>query len=266
MGSKSRIESAQNAYNKKNVEFSRHAHSKEAIKRHFESHTKEKGKYLRDYVYGALDGIVTTFAVVSGVEGAQLSSSIILVLGFANLLADGISMGVGNYLGTKSELEYIRKERAREYWEIEHVPEGEREEIRQIFKRKGFKGKDLERAVKIVTSDKDIWVKTMMLEELGLVDEDKTPVQSGLATFVAFALAGFVPLIAFILTMFLGIQINNAFLVSIIMTGVTLFVVGSLRSFITHINWIKSGMEMLIVGGLTAAVAYVVGFLLRSIV
>src|SRR3990167_3851714 len=110
---RNRIERAQEAYKTKYLTLSKLAHTKGAIKRASEEHQKERGKYLGDYVYGALDGIVTTFAVVSGVEGAKLSSSIVLILGFANLIGDGVSMGVGNYLSTKSELDYIKKERKR---------------------------------------------------------------------------------------------------------------------------------------------------------
>jgi len=260
---KSRIGRAQKAYAKKDVGASKDAHTKEEI--HEEKHTKEQGQYLGDYVYGALDGIITTFAIVSGVEGAGLSNSIVLILGFANILADGISMGVGNYLSTKTELEYIENEKRRELWEIEHVPEGEREEIRAIFKKKGFKGKDLERAVEIITSDKEIWLRTMMLEELGLTEEDKTPVHSGIATFIAFIIAGLVPLFPFVLALiFPGLMINR-FLISIILTGIVLFGVGAFKTRITEVNWIRSGIEMTLVGGAAAAVSFFVGHFLRGL-
>ena len=130
-----RVEKAQEAYRNKDLNATKRAHTREAIE-HKETHQKERGKYVGDLVYGALDGIITTFAVVSGVQGAQMNNSIVLIMGFANLIADGISMGVGNYLSSKSELEYIKKEREREEWEIEHYPEGEKEEIRYIFKKK----------------------------------------------------------------------------------------------------------------------------------
>lgn len=262
---RNRIERAQSAYNKKDVESSKLAHTREAIQRAEEKHTKERGKYLGDFVYGALDGIVTTFAIVSGVQGARLSSSIVLILGFANLFADGVSMAVGNYLSKKSELDYIKREREREQWEVENVPEGEVEEIRQIYKKKGFKGKDLERAVKVITSNKEVWVDTMMFEELGLPDEDKTPVMSGAATFIAFVVAGFIPLLAFVLAIISPSLIANSFLISIILTGLTLFIVGALRSWVTGVNWIRSGFEMLLVGGIAASIAYYIGFLLRGL-
>ena len=259
-----RIEKAQNAYSKKDIEASKKAHTEKAIVEHLEKHTKEKGKYLKDVVFGASDGIVTTFAIVSGVEGAHLPSSVILLLGFAKVFADAISMAVGNYLSTKSEVEYIKKEREREEWEIEHLPEGEVEEIRQIYKKKGFKGKDLEKAVKIITSDKKIWTDTMMLHELGLVESDKTPVTSSIATFFSFIIVGVVPLIAFVLALFIPGLAANSFLLSIILTGITLFIIGALRSSVTGVKWLRSGLEMLVVGGLAAGVAYAIGFFLRG--
>jgi len=262
---KNRIDKAQDAYRNKDIKASKKAHTEEAISYHMEKHTKEKGKYLGDIVYGALDGIVTMFAIVSGVEGARLSTSVILILGFAKLFADAVSMAFGNFLSTKSEMDYIKKEREREEWEIDNVPEGEIAEIREIYRRRGFKGKDLEKAVKIVTSDKKVWTDTMMLHELGLVESDKTPVKSSMATFVAFILAGFIPLLTFVLGLFIPFFAANTFLISIILTGCVLFFVGALRSIVTGVNWLRSGLEMLIVGGLAAAVAYFIGFLLRGL-
>jgi vacuolar iron transporter family protein len=260
-----RVEKAQEAYRNKDLNATKRAHTKEAIE-HKETHQKEKGKYIGDFVYGALDGIITTFAVVSGVQGAQMNNSVVLIMGFANLLADGISMGVGNYLSTKSELEYIKKEREREEWEIEHYPDGEREEIRHIFKKKGFIGKDLDRAVKVITSDKKIWVDTMMLDELGLTVEDKTPVMSGFATFISFLIAGFIPLLIYVVSFFIPLFSANLFFVSIVLTALTLFGVGAIRSVITGTKWIRSGLEMLLMGGLAATVAYWIGFFLRRII
>jgi vacuolar iron transporter family protein len=256
-----RVDDARKAFKEKDMAAVKAAHAKDAIA-HSE-HKPGKGKYVGDMVYGALDGTVTTFAVVSGVHGANLSSSVILILGFANLLGDGLSMAIGNYLGTKSEIEYIKQERKREEWEIENYPKGEIEEIREIFMKKGFKGKDLERAVEVVTSDKKVWVDTMMLEELGLTSEDKTPFLSGLATFIAFVVAGLMPLLAFVISLFYPMA--YAFEASIVLTAAVLFTAGALRTLVTGRNWFKSGFEMLFVGGIAAVAAYLVGFFLRGI-
>jgi vacuolar iron transporter family protein len=266
MNKQSRIEKAQSAYRRRDVKASRLAHTKNIIAEHNEEHTKDKGKYVGDVVFGALDGIVTTFAIVSGVQGANLPSSIVLILGFANLFGDGLSMGFGNYLSIKSEIDYIKRERRRELWEIEHVPEGEKEEVRQIYAKKGFKGKDLDRVVDVITSDKNVWLDTMMYEELGLLHEDKTPAKSGLATFLAFCAAGFIPLITFVLAMLFPWYIFDTFVVSAMLTGLALYTVGAMRSWVTGIHWHNSGMQMLVVGGIAAIVAYAIGYLLRGIV
>src|SRR4030095_12473833 len=121
--------------------------------------------YLRDWIYGGIDGSVTTFAVVTGVVGAHLSPLVILILGFANLVADGFSMAASNFLGTKAEHDDIRRVEAIEHRHIDLTPEGEREEVRQIFARKGFKGDDLDRVVELITSNRERWVRTMLSDE-----------------------------------------------------------------------------------------------------
>ncbi len=258
-----RLAKAQKAYAAGDVEGSRQAHTAEAVAK--EEHARASGRYIGDIVYGAIDGIVTTFAVVSGVAGASLSSAIILILGFANLLADGLSMGIGNYIGTKSEHEYYGREREREAWEVEHMPEGEREEIREIFRKRGFTGRELERAVGIVTSDKDVWVETMMIDELNLIRDDRSPLKAGLATFAAFFAAGLMPLLAYILSYFIPFFKTHSFVIAIAATAVSLFAVGSARAFITGKRWWRSGLEILLVGGVAAVAAYLIGYLLSGL-
>ncbi len=260
-----RILKAIAAYKNKDLEASRQAHSSDGIKASFEEHKTGAGAYLEVAVYGALDGIVTTFAVVAGVEGARLSSGIVLILGFANLIGDGLSMGVGSYLSTKSRREYEKSERMREAWEVENYPEGEIEEIRQIYRKKGFKGPDLEKAVEIITSDKNLWVETMMVEELGIIEEDGHPFYNGLSTFISFLLAGFIPLLFFVVALAVPGLSQYTFGMSVALTAITLFAVGSLRVLVTQTNWLKSGFEMLVVGGAAASGAYFIGYALRGL-
>ncbi|MBI4440418.1 VIT1/CCC1 transporter family protein [Candidatus Woesearchaeota archaeon] len=260
-----RLDKAREAFLGKDLEKAKAAHSENSIKKHLEQH-KRGGRYIGDLVYGALDGIITTFAVVSGVAGASLSSAIVLILGFANLFGDGISMAIGNYLSTKSESEFYKRERSREEWEVENYPKGEIAEVRAIYSKKGFRGKQLEQMVKLVTSNRKVWIDTMMSEELGLIEETKTPLRGASSTFFAFVVAGFTPLIPFVLSIAFPSFLAYAFAASIVLTFVVLYVVGAFRSYVTHIKWWKSGLEMLIVGSLAAGVAYMVGFALKGIV
>jgi len=220
-----------------------------------EFHKRTGGTYIRDVVYSANDGIVTTFAVVAGVAGAGLSPSIILILGFANLFADGLSMAIGNYLGTKSELEYNKSEQKMEEWEVEYIPEEERQEIREIYAKKGFQGDDLEAAVRVITSDKKTWVREMMIAELGILSEDgMSPIRNGVTTLISFVIAGLLPLLPYLF------GFGGAWGLSIFMTGFALFVVGVARTKVTGTKWYLGGVEMLFVGAIAAGAAYAVGW------
>lgn len=225
-------------------------------------HRHNAGKYIGDFVYGANDGIITTFAVVAGASGAGLPATVIIILGFANLLADGLSMGASNFLGEKSERDFAKLQRAKEDWEIDNLRELEIDEIREIYEKKGFTGKDLERAVAIITSDRKVWLDTMMKDELGIIeDESDDPKKHSFATFLAFCLAGFFPLLPFVVPV-----VPDTFFAAAVVGAITLFTVGALRSLITAVSWWRGGGEMLLIGSAAAGIAYVVGAFLEGIV
>jgi VIT1/CCC1 family predicted Fe2+/Mn2+ transporter len=213
--------------------------------------------YLGDFVLGAIDGTVTTFAVVSGVAGAQLDNKVALILGLANLLADGFSMAVSNYLSARAESQVVDRIRRHEERHIETIPEGEREEIRQIFAAKGFSGELLEQIVEVITDDRKRWVDTMITEEFGLPLDRPSPVRAGLSTFTAFVLAGFVPLIPF--TFSLGLAEHRLFATSAALTAVTFFFIGAAKGRVVHRSVLWSGLETLLIGSIAAMLAYVVG-------
>lgn len=224
---------------------------------------------LEDFVYGATDGAVTTFAVVAGVVGASLSPSIVLILGFANLLADGLSMAASNYLSSKTRLEYIEKTRKREEWEIDNLAEQEKQEIRDIYANKGFKEEILEEIVRIITSRRKVWVDTMMREELGLIESKTRPLDTAITTFVAFNFVGLIPLLPFIVMFVAGLAViapSEAFAYSIALTGVAFFLIGSVKGRVVQKPWIKSGINTLLIGGIAASVAFVVGYILNIVV
>jgi len=233
-----------------------HEHTSEAIADRIGA---SNHNYIRDFIYGGIDGAVTTFAVVSGVSGAELSPSIVLILGFANLVADGFSMAASNYLGTRAELDDYERLEKIEYRHIEVEPEGEREEVRQIYSEKGFEGEELEKAVDLITADKDRWVKTMLTEEYGLPAQIRSPWNAAFATFAAFVACGLVPLLPYLFL------VKSTFLISCIMTGVTFFLIGSFKSRWSTTSWFRSGMETLFVGALAAGIAYGIGVLLKDI-
>jgi len=225
-------------------------------------HGHKLGSYIQDIVYGGNDGIVTTFAVVAGTMGANLPHNIIIILGLANLVADGISMGTGSYLSLKSERDHYYRLRKEEEEEIEEDPAMEKAEIAMFMERKGFKGKDLERVTDIITSDREVWLDTMMIEEHGMAEEmSDNPLMHGIATFLSFAAFGSIPLLPYLFT----INTDSRFPVAIASTAAALILLGLTRSAVTRERLIRGPIEILTVGALGAIAAYAIGMLLKGL-
>jgi VIT1/CCC1 family predicted Fe2+/Mn2+ transporter len=222
--------------------------------------------HLRDIVFGAIDGTVTTFAIVAGAVGAGLPSSIVVVLGLANLLADGFSMAVGNFLGSRAEAQAHERVRRREHDHIDLVPEGEREEVRQIFAGKGFAGDELEHIVDVITADRELWVDTMLREEHGLPAPGRSAVRAAVFTFIAFVAVGALPLLAFIADLAAPSGIPAPVAVSAVMTAATFLAVGAAKSRAVEGSWRYEALETLALGGVASGLALAVGFLLRGLV
>jgi vacuolar iron transporter family protein len=224
------------------------------------------GKYVKSFVYGGLDGIITTFAVVAGVAGAQLSASVVLILGFANLVADGISMAFGDYLSSKAEGEYGRNERKRENEAMSKSKKVPLAHMIRIYMKQGFNRKQASSIAKVVCKNKEACVEVMLNHELGISKPGGNPVKNALTTFGSFAIFGFVPLIAYVFANFIPLFGGYTFEVASVLTGLTLFVLGAVKYKITGMNWFKSGMEMLLIGGGAAIAAYLIGYFVSGIV
>ncbi len=220
-----------------------------------------KPQNVSDAILGAIDGCVTTFAIVAGVVGAGFSPAVALVLGFANLLADGFSMAISNYESVRAQHDYIDRARQVENEHIEKVPAGEREEIRQIFSSKGFDGEVLEQIVDTICQDKRLWVDTMLAEEYGLHELGQNPWVPALTTFAAFIAVGAVPLLPFLLT---GLSMPQQATLSAILAAMVFFAIGSLKSLIVKKPVFRSGLSTLATGGAAAVIAFSTGYVLQA--
>jgi len=235
-----------------------HSHEPEAIRDRLSR--RSGAGYVGDWVYGGIDGAVTTLAIAAGAVGADLSPSVVVVLGVANLLADGFSMAAGNYSGTKAEIGVYRRLRAVEERHIAVAPEGERAEVRQIYAAKGFEGAALDHAVGVITAENDRWVDTMLSEEYGLPQVLRSPLRAALSTFAAFVLCGSVPLLAFVL------RFPAAFDLSVLLTALVFFAIGAVKARWATVSWWRSGLETLAIGLGAAGLAFAVGHALRRLV
>ncbi|MCA9056309.1 MAG: VIT1/CCC1 transporter family protein [Planctomycetaceae bacterium] len=239
------------------------AHQPDVIRRRLQAGVRQS--YLREFVYGAIDGAVTTFAVVSGVAGAGLSSSVVIILGVANLVGDGFSMAAGNYLSTQAENQQRQRLRHMEEQHIDEFPDGEREEIRQIFRGYGLDGADLEQVVDAITSNRDRWVDMMLREEHGIGSTHPHALVAALTTFGAFLLVGLLPLLPILINLFREELLPAPYRLSTLMTGTAFFLDGAVKSRFVDEHWFRAGATTLVVGGLAAALAYGLGVALSGL-
>lgn len=217
---------------------------------------------ISDAVLGGIDGCITTFAVVSGSVGAGFPSSVAVILGFANLFADGFSMAISNYESSKAAQDFADSIEKSEKAQIEEIPEGEREEVRQIYRAKGFDGDLLEQVVDTLTSDKRIWLEVMLAEEHGLSKTTQKPLKAAAVTLGAFVAVGAVPLVPFLIS---SLGSSYQFGLSTFLAGVMFFVIGMLKSYALAKPVLLSGFRTLLTGGTAAALAYFTAYVLREI-
>lgn len=217
--------------------------------------TSNTGAFIKSMVYGGLDGIITTFAVVAGVVGGALDLRIIIILGFSNLLADGFSMATGDYLSSKSEKEYDEHQQ-----QIKLQNNQEKAQRIERLKKVGLSQEDAA-TISTIVHKYDISVQEKLFD--GETDEvADSPIKNALITFASFFIFGLIPLLAYVFATFIPIMVEYSFILASVLTGLTLFTLGALKSRVIHSSWFKSGSEMLVVGGFAALFAYMIGFVL----
>jgi len=258
------LSKAREAYKKGDVEAMKDAHTIKPA-RHNEHH-RIGGDYVKSIIYGGLDGITTTFAVVAGVVGGGIAIQVILILGFSNIFADGISMGISDALSDMAEHDYSRAEKKRETWECDHNLQGEIDEMVELYQNKGLPESDARAAISILSKHKDFFVDVMMVEELGLLppDANNAPWKSGLVTFTSFILFGTIPLLAYV-----GAKETSGpilFAITCVLTGATLFTLGAVKSRFTKQRCYNSGLQVLLVGSISAAASYFISWFIKEVI
>jgi len=231
-------------------------------------HHKSGGDRMKSIIFGGLDGIITTFAVVAGAGGGGLSVSTVLIMGFSSLVADALSMGVGDALSSKAESEVAVRERKREKWEFENYPEGEIKEMVEIYTGRGMTTEDASSVIHTLSKYPEMFIDLMMKDELGMdaPGENWDHIKSGAICFASFLLFGSVPLLGFVAFLPLSLDDTTLFYISIGLTAVTLFVLGAIKSSFTTRSWWASGLEILVLGAATASTAYLIGWIVELIV
>lgn len=216
-----------------------------------------KGRAIREVIYGATDGVVTSLGFVIGVFGALHENRIILITGIAGATAGALSMGFSAYISSKSQSEFFLAEIERERREIQEMPEKEREEVRKIYRAKGFEGQELEMVVNRITSNPSVWLRCMMEEELGLiVDTFDVPWVVGGITAASYLLSAFLPIIPYALA-----PSATAFSWSVCSSIVVLFCLGAGKTILTKTHPVKSGLELTAIGLISAVVGFAIGSL-----
>jgi predicted membrane protein (TIGR00267 family) len=226
-----------------------------------EPHRGTLGSQLRDYILGAQDGLVNVLGLVLGVASATSNIKVVLIAGFAALFAESLSMAAVAYTSSKAARDYYYAQLEKERREIETIPHEEKNEIREIYLRKGFRGTDLERIVERITSDKEVWLESMMAEELRLFPHEYgRPARSALVVGAASILGSLVPLVPFLL-----VPVAIAVWTGLFLSLAVLFAIGGIKARLTIGDWRKSGLEMAAIGGGAAVVGYLVGLLLGGL-
>jgi VIT1/CCC1 family predicted Fe2+/Mn2+ transporter len=226
---------------------------------HAEPHIKESS-YIRDLVFGFGDGVNTSLGIVAGVGGAVIAADVVILAALIGMFTGAKAMAVQNYLAVKSQKEVLESEIKREEFEIEHMPEKERQEIEDIYRSKGFHGDQLKGIVDKITSDKQVWLNTMLTEELGLnLEIIGSPLRGALVMFGAFLLGGILPILPYFVVKSGSLSSMSAIWIAIALSVASSFIIGAIKSRMAKKNWLKGGIEMAGLGTGIALVGYGIG-------
>ncbi|MGH7772144.1 MAG: VIT1/CCC1 transporter family protein [Candidatus Binatia bacterium] len=229
---------------------------------HEEWHTP-KGRAIREIIFGMNDGLVTTIGFLAGVTGSISESRYILLAGMAEIVAGAISMSIGGYLATKSQREFFQSEIDREKWEIEKMPEKEAQEIRDIYGEMGFSRSEQDMIVNRVTSDKELLLRFMKREELGLIDEHlDEPLQVALIMGLSFVVGSLPPILPY----FFAHSPHSAIGVAVLFSVFFLFLMGVMKTRLTKVKPLRSGLETTLLGVLACGVGYGLGWLAEKFI
>ncbi len=236
-------------------------HSKiiEQVRLH-DHHDPHHGEFrLSDVILGGQDGLVNVLGVILGVAAATSDARIVIAAGLAATFAESISMGAVAYTSTLAENDLYHSEREREYRHIHLAPDVEVEEIRDIYRKKGFDGETLDKIVEVITANPDVWVNVMMSEEFQMTPPEKSK------AFNSALLVGFSALVGSLIPMFpfFFLNVTLSIWIAVIVAALTLFVVGVYKARVTVGKPFRSGMEMAVIGTLSALAGYVVGWIFK---
>jgi VIT1/CCC1 family predicted Fe2+/Mn2+ transporter len=226
---------------------------------HVEPHIKESN-YIRDIVFGFGDGVNTSLGIVAGIGGASVGVDIVILAAVIGMFTGAKAMAVQNYLAVKSQIEILQSEIKREEYEIENAPEDERKEIEEIYKSKGFVGEELNMVVNKITSNKGVWLKTMLTEELGLnLEILGNPIKGAIVMFISFLVGGILPILPYFIVKTGLINNFTALLIAISMSLLSSFMIGAIKGRLAKKSWVKGGLEMSLLGTGIALLGYGIG-------
>jgi VIT1/CCC1 family predicted Fe2+/Mn2+ transporter len=217
-------------------------------------HRAGQGESLRNFVFGTSDGLITVLAFVAGVSASLAQRHLVLLAGLSEMFAGALSMGLGAFLGARAERDLYHRERAREMREVREVPHLERDELRQIYRKKGFEGDELERVVDVLTATTKRWVDVMMAEELGLARPTSSATKAGVVVGLSYLVAASVPLLPY-----LFLPMRTALFASVVLTGVVLLAVGVGKARFTNRPPLRGAIETLLAGWAGTAVCWGIG-------